>query len=124
MGRGQKEEWEGTPAVPAPNSVQSGMKMFPISSYFQLQQNNWCIFLPPKFKQPAPSNVLLNGAPVQFSDQIKHLGVLLNASLKDNNDFLRQVKSLCCAPNKLRGNFAQCSTAVKNSLVLQLTASP
>jgi len=48
MGRGQKEEWEGTPAVPAPNSVQSGMKMFPISSYFQLQQNNWCIFLPPK----------------------------------------------------------------------------
>jgi len=40
--------------------------------------------------------------------------VLLNASLKDDNDIPRQVKSLHCTANKLRGTFAQCSNAVKN----------
>jgi len=37
----------------------------------------------------------------------------VNASLKDDDDIQRQVKSLCCAENKLRGTFDQCSTVVK-----------
>jgi len=41
---------------------------------------------PIKYKQSAPCNVFLNGARVQFSDQVKYLGVWLNAPLKDDDD--------------------------------------
>ena len=41
----------------------------------------------------------------------------INASLKDDDDIQRQVKSLYCAANKLRGTFDQCSPAVKNTLL-------
>jgi len=55
-------------------------------------------FYPKKYKQPAPSNVFLNGVParVQFSDPVKCLGVWINASLKDDDDIKtkRQTKSL------------------------------
>jgi len=48
---------------------------------------------------------------------VKYLGVWINASLKDDDDDIRrQVKSLYCAANKLRGPFDQCSPAVKNTL--------
>jgi len=73
-------------------------------------------FCPKMYKQPAPSNVFLNGVRVQFLDQVKYLGVGINASLKDDDDIQRQVKSLYCVANKLRGTFDQCSTAVKNTL--------
>jgi len=46
-------------------------------------------------------------------DQVKYLGVRINASLKDDDDIQRQVKSLYCAANKLRGTLDQCSPAVK-----------
>jgi len=73
-------------------------------------------FLPKKYKQPVPSNVFLNGVCVQFFDQLKYLGVWINASLKDDDDIQRQVKSLYCAANELRGTFDQCTPAVKNTL--------
>jgi len=69
-----------------------------------------------KYKQPAPSNVFLNGARAQFLNQLKYLGVWINASLKDDLDIQRQVKSLYCAANKLRGTFDQCTPVVKNTL--------
>jgi len=72
------------------------------------------LFFPKKYKQPAPSNVFLIGVGVQFFDQVKYLGVWINASLKDDDDIQRQVKSLYCAAN--RGNFDQCSPALKNTL--------
>jgi len=49
-------------------------------------------------------------------DQVKYLGVWINASLKDDDDIQRQVKSLYCAENKLRGTLDQCSPAVKNTV--------
>jgi len=70
------------------------------------------LFCPKKYMQPAPSNVFLNGARVQFFDQM-NLGVWMNASLKDDDDIQRQMKSLYCAANKLRSTFDQCSPAVK-----------
>ena len=55
------------------------------------------LFFPKKYKQPAPSNVFLNGVRVQFLDQVKYLGVWINASLKDDGDDIQiQVKSLYC----------------------------
>ena len=44
------------------------------------------VFCPKKYKQPAPSNVFLNGVRVQFFGQVKYLGVWINASLKDDDD--------------------------------------
>ena len=49
-----------------------------------------------------------------LTNQVKYLSVLLNASLKDCDD--RQMKSLYCAVNKLRGTLEQCSPAVKKTL--------
>ena len=57
------------------------------------------LFCPKKYKQPAPSNVFLNDVRVQFFDQVKYLGVWINASLKDDDDTQRQVKSQYCAAN-------------------------
>ena len=45
-------------------------------------------------------------------DQVKYIGVLLNASLKDD-DIQRQVKSIYCAANKFRSTFDQCSPTGK-----------
>jgi len=50
---------------------------------------------------------------VQLFDHVKCLVVLLNASLKDDDDSKRQVKSSYCAANKLQGIFDQCSSALK-----------
>jgi len=41
----------------------------------------------------------------------------INASLKDDDDIQRQVKSLYCAANKLGGTFDQCSPAVKKHFI-------
>ena len=51
------------------------------------------LFCPKKYKQPAPSNVFLNGVRVQFFDQVKYLGVWINAPLKDDDDIQRQRRS-------------------------------
>jgi len=84
---------------------------------FNCSKTTGVLFCPKKYKQPASSNVFLNGVCVQFFDQVKYLGVWINASLKDDDDDIqRQVKSLYCAANKLRGTFDQCSPAVKNTL--------
>ena len=48
-------------------------------------------------------------------------GVWINASLKDDDDIQRQVKSLHCAAN--RGTFDQCSPAVKNTVLFLLHAN-
>ena len=77
---------------------------------FNCNKTTGVVFCPKKYKQPAPLNVFLNGIRVQFLDQLKYLGVWINASLKSDDDIQRQVKSLYCAANKLRGTFDQCST--------------
>jgi len=58
----------------------------------------------------------MNGVGVNFTEEVKYLGVSVNTSMKDDNDIHSQNKSVCCAAKKLTGTFAQCSTAVKNTL--------
>ena len=81
------------------------------------------LFCPKKYKQPAPSNVFLNGVRVQFLDQVKYLGVCINAPLKDDDDIQGQMKSLYCAANKLRGTFDLCTPAVKITISCLLHAN-
>jgi len=47
-------------------------------------------------KQHAPYNVFLNGVCVQFSDQVKYLYVLLNASLKDDSESMTSMDKNTC----------------------------
>ena len=51
--------------------------------------------------------IVVIGVRVQFFDQMKYLGVLLNASLKDDHS------SRYCAANNLQSTFDQCSPAGK-----------
>jgi len=51
-------------------------------STFNCNKTIGVLFCPKKYKQPTPSNAFLNGVRVQFFDQVKHLGVWINASLK------------------------------------------
>ena len=67
---------------------------------FNCKKTIGVLFCPKKYKQPAPSNVFLNAVRVQFLDQVKYLRVWINASLKDDDNIQRQVKSLYCAANK------------------------
>jgi len=52
------------------------------------------LFCPKKHKQPASSNVFLNGVHVQCFDQVKYLCGWINASLKNDDGIHRQVKSM------------------------------
>ena len=90
---------------------------------FNCNETIGVLFCPKKYKQPAPSIVFLNGVCVQFLNQVKYLGLCINASLKDDDDIQRQVKSLYCAANKLRGTFDQCTPAVKNTISCLLHAN-
>jgi len=55
-------------------------------SLFNCNKTITVLFYHEKHKQPVPSNVLLNDVCVQFTDQVNYLGLLLNASLKDDDD--------------------------------------
>jgi len=57
---------------------------------FNCNKTTGVLFCPKKYKQPAPSNVFLNGVRVQFLNQVKYLGVWINASLKDDDDIQRR----------------------------------
>jgi len=72
-------------------------------------------FLPPKLSTTCSIKRFSEKKRVQFFDQVKYLGVLLNASLKDDDDIQRQVKLLYCAANKLR------SPAVKTLYFVPIT---
>jgi len=76
------------------------------------------ISAPKIIKNHVPSNVFLNGVCVQFFEQVKYLGVLLNSTLKDDDGIQRQVKviSLYYAANKFRGTFDHCFPTVQNTL--------
>jgi len=76
---------------PSPSGLQCLLNIFgyyaaehEITLTFNCIKTTGVLFCPKKHKQPAPSNVFLNGVCVQFFDQVKYLGVWTNASL--NND--------------------------------------
>jgi len=51
------------------------------------------LFVPKSMNNLLHRMFFLYGVRVQFSDQVKYLGASLNASLKDDDDIQRQVKS-------------------------------
>ena len=79
----------------------------------------WCSFLPQKLFKKLLYQIFFWTVYVYnfLTKWNKYLRVLLNASLKNDDDIQRQVKSLYCAANKLRGTFDQCSSTVKKKFI-------
>ena len=69
------------------------------------------------FKQPATPVVYPNGICTRFVNKVKEHSLLLCASLKDDTDTQKQVKSFHWATSKLRSTCSPCSTEVINTLM-------
>ena len=62
------------------------------------------------------STVFLSGNLIDFVQEVKYLGVLLNPSMKTSNDVSRQTRKFYAQANMLLRNFRYCSNEVKCSL--------
>ena len=62
------------------------------------------------------STVFLSGNQIDFVQEVKYLGVLLNSSMKTSIDFSRQTRKFYAQANMLLRNFRYCSNEVKCSL--------
>ena len=67
-------------------------------------------------KSTATPVLKLGGQYVNYVDQCKYLGILLDTELTDDKDIQRQLRYIYCAANKLPATFSCCSNAVKNVL--------
>jgi len=72
--------------------------------------------LPNRYKLSLPT-VSLNGDDLVYTDNIKYLGVILNNTLSDDNDIMRQLRCLYASSNILLRKFSHCSLPVKLQLV-------
>ena len=71
---------------------------------------------PKSFSLSSSPRVMLGNSSINFTKQVKYLGVIINDDLNDNDDILRQTRSLYCTANKLKSRFNKCSIEVKNYL--------
>ena len=62
------------------------------------------------------STVFLRGNQIDFVQEVKYLGVLLNPSMKTSIDVSRQTRKFYAQANMLLRNFRYCSNEVKCSL--------
>ena len=62
------------------------------------------------------STVLLSGNQIDFVQEVKYLGVLLNYSMKTFNDVSRQTRKFYTQASKLLRNFPHCGNEVKCTL--------
>ena len=62
------------------------------------------------------STVFLSGNQIDFVQEVKYLGVLLNPSMKTSIDVSRQARKFYAQANMLLRNFRYCSNEVKCSL--------
>jgi len=72
--------------------------------------------LPNRYKLTVPT-VTLNNIDLEYADNIKYLGVVLQNNLKDEADIVRQLHSLYASSNTLLSKFSRCSIPVKQTLV-------
>ena len=60
--------------------------------------------------------LLLGNSTINFTQQVNYLGLIINDNLNDDDDILRQTRSLYCIANKLKYNFNHCNIKVKKYL--------
>ena len=80
-------------------------------------QKSVCMFLKCTVNKHCDnSTVFLSGNHIDFVQEVKYLGVLLNSSMKTSIDVSRQTRKFYAQANMLLRNFRYCSNEVKCSL--------
>ena len=74
------------------------------------------IIKPRNFKLNLTPVILLNGQKLKFVEKYKYLGVFVLSSFTDDDDLIRQMRSLYMRGNYLARNFRYCSEIVKVKL--------
>ena len=73
------------------------------------------VFKPDKFKLYCP-RVKIDQAELHYVDSVKYLGYMFNAICSDDDDMLRQMRSLYCRSNTILRDFSLCYMPAKMQL--------
>ena len=73
------------------------------------------VFKPKRFKLTCPV-VSLAGTPIPNITSVKYLGVILTENLRDDEEILKQTRTLYAQGNVMLRKFGCCSTEVKKTL--------
>ena len=71
------------------------------------------VFPSKEIKVYSTPSIFLLGTKIKFSDKVRHLEILINQYLLDDDDIKRQVRMLYSAVNKLQSRFIICSSTIK-----------
>ena len=73
------------------------------------------VFKPDRYKLKSP-DIVLDGAKLEYVENAKYLGVILNEKCQDDNDIQRHIRSLYARANTVIRKFYNCTVDVKLSL--------
>ena len=76
------------------------------------------VFPSKEIKVYSTPSIFLSGTKIKFSDKVRHLGILINQCLLDNDDIKCQLRMLYSVANKLRSRFIECSSTIQNTLYI------
>ncbi len=82
---------------------------------FNHKKSMCVVFKPDKFKLICP-DICLDGATVDYIENAKYLGVILNNKCRDDNDIQRHLRGFYARSNTLIRKFYNCTTEVKLTL--------
>ena len=68
-------------------------------------------------------SVVFSGNTIDFVQEIKYLGVIINSSMKTCSDVVRQTRKLYAQTNMLLRNLRYCSNDVKCTLIKSCCAN-
>ena len=83
---------------------------------FNDSKSSGMIFQPKQFQFLALPKAYIGSNSIKFVSKVKYLGVCLNDMLTDDDDLLRQTRSLYAIGNILKSCFSNCSAKVKSTL--------
>ena len=106
--------------APSPAALQ---KLINICYDFSLQNNltfnsskSFCMVFKPRLYKLSCPTFYMNNEKLDYTDSIKYLGFTFSSDKKDDNDMLRQMRTLYTKSNRLLRLFHCCSIDVKLAL--------
>ena len=73
------------------------------------------VFKPDRYKLKSP-DIVLYGAKLEYVENAKYLGVIINEKCQDDNDIQRHIRSLYARANTVIRKFYNCTVDIKLSL--------
>ena len=90
---------------------------------FNLDKTVGMLIQPKNSKIYCSCDIFLNGKKLRFVNEYKYLGIIVISSFYDDNDIMRQMRSLYIRGNFLSRNFMYCSDHVKSKLFLSFCSN-